>query len=105
MDVVQDLSLAKTCLLMLACWAIFVIAQTLLKAYRPPLSDIPGPWIAKFTKVWLLRAISSRSWNKINPSLHRQYGEQMARVSCSEKLFNDQLRAYRAYISQRVQYR
>ena len=105
MDVVQDLSLAQICLLMLACWLIFVTAQTLLKAYRPPLSDVPGPWIAKFTKLWLLRAISSRSWDKINPSLHRQYGEQIIRVSCAEKLFDDQLRAYRAHISQRVQYR
>ena len=68
------LSLANLCLFILACWLIFVTARTLIKAYRPPLSDIPGPWIAKFTRLWLMQAINTRSWDKINIRLHRRYG-------------------------------
>ena len=74
MNVFGYLSLANTCLVILACWLMFVTARTFIKAYRPPLSDIPGPWIAKFTRLWLMRAINTRSWDKINIRLHRQYG-------------------------------
>lgn len=75
MDAFRAWSVANSCIAVLASWFILVAARTLIKAYRPPLSDLPGPWIAKFTKLWLLRAINTRSWEKINIELHRQYGE------------------------------
>lgn len=87
MEVLRDLSLANICLIVLACWPLFSTARALIKAYKPPLSDIPGPWIAKFTKLWLLRAINTRSWEKINVSLHRQYGEYQMPLSLYAKLF------------------
>lgn len=74
MSALKYLSLANLALFMLACWLIFATARTLIKAYSLPLSDIPGPWIAKFTRLWLMQAISTRSWDKINIRLHRQYG-------------------------------
>lgn len=83
MNAFQDLSLAKTFTVVLASWTIFVTAQALIKAYKTPLSGVPGPWVAKFTKLWLMRAINTRSWEKINVRLHRQYGEFEVLFSCS----------------------
>ena len=51
-----------------------VILRALYRAYGTTLRDIPGPWQARYTRLWLLRAISSRSFQKINLDLHRQYG-------------------------------
>ena len=51
-----------------------VIPQVLYQAYDTNLRDIPGPWQAKYTRLWLLRAISSRSFHKINLDLHRRHG-------------------------------
>ena len=51
-----------------------VIIRALHQAYGTSLRDIPGPWQAKFTRLWLLRAISSRSFQKTNLDLHRKHG-------------------------------
>ena len=74
MDALRDLPLAIVGLAVMSCTVLFVFARSLIKAYKTPLSDIPGPWIAKFTRFWLLWGISTRSWQKINVELHREYG-------------------------------
>ena len=51
-----------------------VILRALYRAHCTTLRDIPGPWQARYTRLWLLRAISSRSFQKINLDLHRKYG-------------------------------
>ena len=81
MDLLGDLPLGILGLVALTCWLTFIIARTLIKAYRTPLSDVPGPWIAKFTRLWLLRAIMTRSWDKVNIGLHRKYGELETSIS------------------------
>ena len=64
------------------CTAIllFVLGRTLIRAYLTPLRDIPGPWSAKFTRLWLFKAIASRSFQKINLELHRKHGKCKATV-------------------------
>ena len=54
------------------------IVRAIYQAYGTALRDIPGPWLAKFTRLWLLRAISSRSFQKINLDLHRRYGSSVS---------------------------
>ena len=51
-----------------------IILRALGQAYGTNLRDVPGRWQAKFTRLWLLRAISSRSFQKINLDLHQKYG-------------------------------
>jgi len=75
MDAVRDLSFVRLCLAVFASWLFFAVARTLITAYRTPLADVPGPWIAKFTRFWLMRGINTRKWDKININLHRKYGE------------------------------
>ena len=63
---------ASSLLVLLAIVAIVV--RALFQAYRTPLRDIPGPWMAKFTRLWLLRAYASRSFQKTSLDLHRKLG-------------------------------
>lgn len=52
-----------------------LIFRALFHAYRTPLRNTPGPWFAKFSRLWLLRAYAARSFHKTNLDLHRRYGE------------------------------
>ena len=69
------------------------IVRAIYQAYATALRDIPGPWQAKFTRLWLLRAISSRSFQKINLDLHRRYGSSVS-LFYIIVFFFDQLRDY-----------
>ncbi len=60
-----------------------LLLHTLYKAYATPLRHIPGPWIAKFTRLWLLKAINSREYQSINVELHKKYGP-VVRISPNE---------------------
>ena len=62
--------------------------HSLYKAYATPLRHIPGPWIAKFARLWLLRAINSREYQRINVGLHRKYGP-VVRISPNEYSIDD----------------
>ncbi|MCJ1389798.1 hypothetical protein MMC18_002655 [Xylographa bjoerkii] len=88
MDGIRELPLPQICLLVLASWLCFEAARTVIKAYGSPLSDTPGPWIAKFTRLWLMWAINTRSWDKINIRLHRKYGP-VVRISPNEYSIDD----------------
>ena len=71
MDLRQSLSLLLP--LLFLSW----ILRVLFKAYATPLRDIPGPWLAKFTRFWYAKAIGSRNFQKTNLDLHRQYGQTL----------------------------
>ena len=71
MDLRQSLSLLLP--LLFVSW----IVRVLFKAYATPLRDIPGPWLAKFTRFWHAKAIASRNFQKTNLDLHRQYGQTL----------------------------
>lgn len=60
--------------LCLAALSLYAVSRTLYDAYATPLRDIPGPWLAKFTRFWLFRAINTRKYQHINIDLHRKYG-------------------------------
>ena len=54
---------------------VYLIGQTLYAAYGTPLRNIPGPWLAKFSRIWLFNAINSRKFQTINLEIHRKYGQ------------------------------
>lgn len=41
---------------------------------RDPLKDIPGPVLARFTRLWLLRQYVKGDFQKTNLDLHQKYG-------------------------------
>ena len=38
-------------------------------------SNIPGPWLAKHTKLWYLWQMYREDFHQTNVKLHREYGE------------------------------
>ena len=42
--------------------------------YQNPLTNVPGPWLARYSRLWLLKAILSRKFEKVNVDLHRRHG-------------------------------
>lgn len=56
--------------------------------YFTSLSDIPGPWLARFTRFWLARAIYSRNYHKINAELHQKWGP-IVRIAPNEYSIDD----------------
>ena len=62
--------------------------QTLYNAYATPLRGVPGPWLAKFTRIWLFRAINSRKFERINLHLHQKYGP-VVRIAPNEYSIDD----------------
>jgi cytochrome P450 len=44
-------------------------------AYSTPLRDIPGPFLARFTRLWYLRTVWSGNAHHINIALHRDYAK------------------------------
>lgn len=61
---------------------------TIYQAYATPLRSVPGPFLAKFTRLWLAKAIASRKFDKINIELHRKYGP-VVRIAPNEYSIND----------------
>ena len=65
-----------------------LIFRTIYRAYVNPLRDVPGPWLARFTRLWLAVANSSRRYNEINRELHQKYGP-IVRIAPNEYSIDD----------------
>jgi hypothetical protein len=61
-------------LLAAAIVAIFSLV-VITKALLHPLRDVPGPFWARFTRLWYLRAVSMGDFEMKNIDLHRSYGK------------------------------
>jgi hypothetical protein len=48
----------------------------LLLAASGPLRSVPGPLLARFTRLWYLRAVSKGDFEKTNIELHRKHGRK-----------------------------
>lgn len=72
-----------------------------LNLLRDPLSSIPGPFLARFTRLWLLRQYTQGDFHKTNVKLHIQYGM----ISPVITEISDRIRPNRTYCSKSIQYR
>jgi hypothetical protein len=77
-----------TVYLSLGFFTIYALFRTLYDAYATPLRDVPGPWLAKFTRLWLFQAIRSREYQKINIELHQKHGP-IVRLAPNEYSIDD----------------
>lgn len=53
------------------------ITRALLSLYRSvtsPLKNIPGPWQARFSKLWFFERVRKGKFEEENILLHRKYG-------------------------------
>ncbi|KAJ6008900.1 hypothetical protein N7522_003916 [Penicillium canescens] len=58
------------------------------KALLHPLRDVPGPFWARFTRLWYLRAVSMGDFEMKNIDLHRSYGS-IIRIAPGQYSLND----------------
>ncbi|KAF5857346.1 hypothetical protein ETB97_005925 [Aspergillus alliaceus] len=57
-------------------------------AYGGPTGRIPGPWLARFTRLWELREVSKGNFEQVNIELHQRYGP-IVRISPSTFSISD----------------
>ncbi|KAJ3472634.1 hypothetical protein NLG97_g10831 [Lecanicillium saksenae] len=51
-----------------------ILAVSLYRAAADPLRSIPGPFLARFNRLWYLAAIARGRFDSENVELHRRYG-------------------------------
>ncbi|KAF9889804.1 hypothetical protein FE257_006894 [Aspergillus nanangensis] len=64
------------------------LSWTLYNAFLGPLSTIPGPWLARFTRLWELREVLRGHFERTNIDLHKQHGP-IVRISPSKFSISD----------------
>ena len=75
-------------LILLGLLLALITFRTIYRAYFTSLRDIPGPWLAKFTRFWLARAIYSRKYHIVNAELHHKWGP-IVRIAPNEYSIDD----------------
>jgi hypothetical protein len=70
MHMIRDLSLSSWLLLLLASLILCIV----LPAYISPLRSVPGPFLAKFTRLWLAYHGHKGDLHSILLTLHRRHG-------------------------------
>ena len=58
-----------------------ILLRWLYKLIIDPLRDIPGPFFARFTTLWMVRYFIKGDFEQINVALHAQYGKLRALFS------------------------
>jgi hypothetical protein len=53
-----------------------------------PLADIPGPWLASVSRLWVMRRLKAGDMDKVQRNLHRRYGPLIRiapnEISCAD---------------------
>lgn len=52
------------------------LGYRLFRAAVDPLRSIPGPFLARFSRLWYLGAVHKGDFEKQNIKLHRKHGEK-----------------------------
>ena len=66
------------------------MSYTLYCIFLHPLSTIPGPFLAKFSNLWINIRYIRGSWHEDIVAAHRQYGD-VVRITPNEVSFVDAL--------------
>lgn len=54
---------------------VFVVVVIVLRSLLTPLRNVPGPFLARFSRLWYLIHILKGNWEKVDVELHRRYGK------------------------------
>jgi hypothetical protein len=54
-----------------------LVAWRVGKALCSPLRSVPGPFLARFTRLWYLKNVWSGKFEQVNIDLHKRYGESL----------------------------
>ncbi|KAF5708566.1 cytochrome P450 monooxygenase oxidoreductase [Fusarium mundagurra] len=70
------------------CLTLGWVILTLVKFIRSPLRRVPGPFLARFTRLWLLKQAYYGTYPKTSIELHKKYGP-VVRVAPNEYSIDD----------------
>ena len=56
-------------------FAVFFILRSAVVALISPLRTVPGPFAARFTRLWELRKTTQHQFEHVNLALHKRYGK------------------------------
>lgn len=62
---------------LLGCW----VAWHVFVIVKDPLRSVPGPFWARFTRLWYLRQVARGDFEKTNVALHKKHGTFFRRRS------------------------
>ncbi|KKA25196.1 Uncharacterized protein T310_0787 [Rasamsonia emersonii CBS 393.64] len=66
----------------------FLLLRSVLRAVLSPLRNVPGPFLARFSRLWYLRQVLRGDWEKVDIELHRRYGP-IVRIAPNEYSIDD----------------
>lgn len=55
-------------------YILFSTLASIVTELRSPLHNIPGPWLAKFTRFWFLNSLKKGKFFEKNLAMHREFG-------------------------------
>lgn len=58
------------------------VVRYLYQTLTSPLRDVPGPFLARFTRLWEIQAVLKHDSPTFNITLHEQYGKEHL-LSCA----------------------
>jgi len=59
-----------------ALLVLFYSCKLILDIVTDPLRDVPGPLLARFTRLWEMHQLRKGRFEQVNIDLHRRYGKQ-----------------------------
>ena len=57
-----------------------LIAYGVYRIVTDPLRKVPGPWLARFTRLWELQSVRGNHFEQVNIDLHHKYGLSKAHL-------------------------
>ncbi|KAH7016686.1 hypothetical protein EDB80DRAFT_873425 [Ilyonectria destructans] len=72
-SIIEEEALAPIRWIVPAIVPLFLLHR-IFRAIRDPLKSQPGPFLARFTRLWLIRQFIWGDYHKTNIELHRKYG-------------------------------
>jgi hypothetical protein len=60
---------------------IYLVLQPIFRALTTSLRSVPGPFLARFTRLWELRTVLKHDFATYNIALHEKYGLCTVHVS------------------------
>ncbi|KAH8807907.1 cytochrome P450 [Xylogone sp. PMI_703] len=73
-DYLKNLSTSQIILLGISFVVSFIVLQAVIKAAVSPLRHVPGPFWARFSRLWYWQAVWRGDFEKTNIELHKKYG-------------------------------
>lgn len=59
---------------LLGAFILYIVAISILRALRPGLRQIPGPWVARYSPIWRVMFVWNGNAHEQYRELHTKYG-------------------------------